>query len=190
MKNTKIYQTLEDRENPNEVENSGPFLCNWKNSWLGDGFYFWDTFIENAHWWGKVHCKENYIICEAFVDLNSENCFDLVGNTDHLLDFGQSIQFMKEKGMVKRNTTVSRVLRFMQQNDLFSYSAIRAFGINSKSRYFEPNYRIVFESTPSKSFQYLHYKPEIQLCIMSFESLNFRGYKIVYPDIYNPDYAV
>ena len=189
MKNTKIYQTLKDRENPDEVERNGPFPCNWGNSWLGDGYYFWDTFIENAHWWGEVHCDDCYIICEAIVNLDDENCFDLVGNTKHLEDFGNSIDFMKSKGLITSKTTVSRVLKFMQDNDLFlNYKAIRAYGINSKRRDYQPNYRLVFE--PEKSFQYLPYKPEIQLCLLKLPDLNFREYRIVYPDIYNQDYAV
>lgn len=189
MKNNLIYQTLQDRENPDEVENNGPYHCNWNNSWLGDGYYFWDSFIENAHWWGETHCNGYYMICEALVDLDESNCFNLVGNTNHLKDFGDSIEFMKEKGLISQNTTVSRVLEFMKKNNLFlDYSAIRAYGINSKGKDYEPNYRIKFEV--DKKFQYLPYKPEIQLCVINFKSLNFRSFKIVHPDFYNPEYAV
>jgi hypothetical protein len=189
LKNTTIYQTLQDKENPDEVETNGPYLCNWDNSWLGDGYYFWDTFIENAHWWGETHCRDCYMICEALVDLDDTNCFDLVGNTNHLKDFGDSIEFMQKQGLISENTTVSRVLEFMKENNLFlNFSAIRAYGINSKGKRYEPNYRLIFEI--GKSFQYLPYKPEIQLCIIRFENLNFRDFKIVYPDYYNPEYAV
>ncbi|GGE27475.1 hypothetical protein [Psychroflexus planctonicus] len=189
MENTKIYQTLENKENPDEVENDGPFHCNWRNSWLGDGYYFWDSFIENAHWWGVSHCNRSYIICEAVVDLDDNNCFDLVGNTKHLMDFGDSIDFMKEKGMLTSKTTVSRVIHFMQSNRILpNYSVIRAYGINSKSKDYQPNYRIIFE--PNRPFQYLPYKPEIQLCILKFNNINFRNYKIVYPDEYIDGYAI
>lgn len=189
MKNTIIYQTLEDKENPDEVERSGPFKCNWRNSWLGDGYYFWDSFIENAHWWGKSHCNNSYIICEAIVDFNENNCLDLVGNTKHLKDFGDSIEYMSKKGILTNQTTVSRVIKFMQDNDIiYGYSAIRAYGINSKSKNYHPNYRIIFE--PNKTFQYLPYKPEIQICLLNFSNLNFRDYKIVYPDEYIDGYLV
>jgi len=67
----KIYQTLEDRNNPDVVENQGPFLCNRKDVWLGIGYYFWDSFIENAHWWGKEGARyKNYFICESSFELN------------------------------------------------------------------------------------------------------------------------
>ena len=44
----KIFQTLEDRNNPDEVESQGPFICT-NNPWLGKGYYFWDTFLDLAH---------------------------------------------------------------------------------------------------------------------------------------------
>ena len=43
----KIFQTLEDRNNPDEVESQGPFICT-NNPWLGKGYYFWDTFLDLA----------------------------------------------------------------------------------------------------------------------------------------------
>ena len=41
--NRIIYQTVEDRGNPDYVEQHGPFICTNKNAWLGEGYYFWDT---------------------------------------------------------------------------------------------------------------------------------------------------
>lgn len=38
--NRIIYQTVEDRENPDYVEQHGPFICTNKNAWLGEGYYF------------------------------------------------------------------------------------------------------------------------------------------------------
>ena len=54
MKTTEIYQTLEDRQNYEEVEQHGPYFCSVtypngilkkgsKQPWLGSGYYFWDT---------------------------------------------------------------------------------------------------------------------------------------------------
>ena len=42
MKLRKAYQTLENRSNPDQIEEQGPFLCRHKNAWLGEGYYFWD----------------------------------------------------------------------------------------------------------------------------------------------------
>lgn len=51
MKTTEIYQTLEDRQNYEEVEQHGPYFCSVtypngirkkgsKQPWLGSGYYF------------------------------------------------------------------------------------------------------------------------------------------------------
>lgn len=87
----KLYQTLEDRGNPDEVNEKGPFSCNWPNTWLGDGFYYWDHFFSNALWWGNHRYDENCIICEANCDYSTNTCFDLVGTVEHLQQFKDSI---------------------------------------------------------------------------------------------------
>lgn len=35
----ELYQTVEDRDNPDYVLENGPFKC-ISNAWLGDGYYF------------------------------------------------------------------------------------------------------------------------------------------------------
>ena len=56
MKLRKAYQTLENRNNPDQIEEQGPFLCNRKSAWLGEGYYFWDSFIEKCPlvWTGRI----------------------------------------------------------------------------------------------------------------------------------------
>ena len=75
MKLRKAYQTLENRNNPDKIEEQGPFLCSHKNAWLGKGYYFWDSFIENAHWWGQkgARYKNGYVICESTFELDEDN---------------------------------------------------------------------------------------------------------------------
>lgn len=67
-----LYQTLEDRDNVDYVEANGPFLGNVRDRWLGKGYYFWDTFIDAAHYWGFVSYKvkgKDYIIAKSEVDI-------------------------------------------------------------------------------------------------------------------------
>lgn len=188
MDRKTIYQTLDDRENPDQIEQEGPFLCTRNNAWLGDGYYFWDTFIDNAHWWGKVSLNDNYVICEANFDFHTDTCFDLVGKTEHMVDFERSINLMKSKKLLNRKTTVARVLSYMKDTlKLFSYNAIRVYGVHSKSKDLKPNYRLKFDLGKP---QYLDYKPAIQICIYSFDNLNFGNYCIVYPDDYVSGYVV
>lgn len=47
-----IFQTLEDRDNPDKVEQHGPYQSEMSH-WLGKGYYFWDRNITRAHWWGR-----------------------------------------------------------------------------------------------------------------------------------------
>ncbi len=65
MKYTNIYQALENRNNDEFVEEHGPFFCSLvdthgkvkngvKEPWLGAGYYFWDSRIEDAKWWGAT----------------------------------------------------------------------------------------------------------------------------------------
>lgn len=187
MKIKTLYQTLEDRDNLDHIEENAPFKCNWGNAWLGEGYYFWDTFIENAHWWGKVRHGQSYIICKAECDFNSELCYDLVGETEHMLDFDESIKFMKQMGLIDENTTVSRIINFLREKvPNFNFEAIRVYGIKSISDYNkEYKHRLIFEVSKP---QYLDYKPAIQLCLFTKNSLNLRNLKIEFPDEYNPDF--
>ncbi|MCT3721322.1 hypothetical protein [Elizabethkingia anophelis] len=189
MKVKVLYQTLKDKGNIDHVESNGPFICKWDNAWLGVGYYFWDSFIENAHWWGDVRHGNSYIICRAECDFSSDDCFDLVGDTDHMHEFSQSLEFLKSQGLVTEKTTVSRIINFLKEKvPGFNFQAIRAYGIKSIADHRDKyTHRLVFESTKE---QYLDYKPAIQLCIFKNTGLNLRNFKIEYPDEYNPDFMV
>lgn len=108
MKMTTIYQTLEDRDNDEEICNHGPYFCTLKDTngnnkkgtrepWLGEGYYFWDTRIEDAKWWGREVYKQSYIICETQYDQNSELLFDTLGNISHLDEFLKCAKLIRDK---------------------------------------------------------------------------------------------
>lgn len=182
MENKKIYQTLQDRGDRLKVENDGPFSCNWENTWLGEGYYFWDTFLDNAHWWGRVRYKgKNYIICEAEIDFCNSKCFDLVGCTQHMDSFAKSIALMKKKGLYNENTTVARVFEFLKKAGIFTYEGIRVSGINSKNKKENKQNCLHFEL---RKPQYLDFMPAIQFCLFKIPSMNFRNFKIIYPEGY------
>jgi hypothetical protein len=177
-----LYQTVDDRGNPEEVERQGPFMCGRYNAWLGTGYYFWDTFIELAHWWGHNGYHDNYMICEASCDVN-DKIFDLVGNTDHIQILDKYSKLLKEK-KPEQTITVAFVImhmcKYLQKE--FPYKAIRACGINTinKGKLIEEN-RLCFKSNCRA---YLDLKPAIQICIINKKEMGFTGYKIIYPNIY------
>ena len=188
MKTITLYQTLKDK-NYLQVEENGPFPCIWENTWLGDGYYFWEEFIELAHWWGVNHRNGSYIICEAECDFNNK-CLDLVGDMSHVRLCRDAISIMKKQGKINHQTTVSRVLRFMKgEFKSFSFEAIRIYGINSispnESKSSDYSQRLKFEINKPQYFDTL---PAVQLCLFSKNSLNLRNYKIVYPHDYCEDY--
>jgi len=187
-----LYQTLKDKGNPDYIENNAPFLCKWSNAWLGDGYYFWDTFIENAHWWGKMRHGTSYVICKAECDFSSDLCFDLVGDTEHMQVFDDTIKFLKSKKLVNEETTVSRIINFLRTKiPDFNFEAIRVYGIKSisdhKEEYKKYRHRLIFEESKD---QYLDYKPAIQLCLFKKTSMNLRNLKIEFPDEYNSEYVI
>ena len=183
MKLRKAYQTLENRSNPDQIEEQGPFLCRHKNAWLGEGYYFWDSFIKNAHWWGqKGACYKNgYIICESTFELDEDKCFNLIDNPEHL----ELFDFTKEtliRQQIHNHPVVPRVIEFLKQRENFKYEAIRANGINSKNED-----RTSFKANRP---QYLELSPAIQICFLTKEALNRKGFKIVYPEEYAEGYVV
>jgi hypothetical protein len=187
-----VYQTLEDRGNPDYVENNGPFPCNRNNAWLGNGYYFWDSFIENAHWWGAEGTKyaNGYFICKAYYDFDDSNCFNLIDNPDHFKMFNDSKKLMQEKGLFLENTTtVARIIEYLKNTlKIFNYQAIRVYGINSKSFNSPYSNRTIFDK--KHNTKYLDSLPAIQICFFSKSSLNLREYTLIYPPEYSDDYLV
>jgi hypothetical protein len=186
-----VYQTIEDRDTDLDVvENNGPYLCEWSNSWLGNGYYFWDTFIENAHWWGKEarKYKNGYIICSAKCNFNDVDCCDLVGNTEHLTMLYDTFELLKKKNLANERTTVCKIINYLKEDlKIFNFSAVRAYGIRSKNLNSEFSFSLPFESEKP---QYIDFKPAIQICFYNKTSLNLSNYKIVYPPEYCNDYLV
>ena len=186
-----LFQTLEDRGNPDQIEDQGPFVCKWPNTWLGDGYYFWDTFIENSHWWGTMRYGSEYVICQAVCDFDSSICYDLVGDTEHMLDFHNVLDTMKAEGKLMPDVTVARVLEFSKKTGSFKFEAIRVYGIKSisehKKEYEKYLHNIYFEVSKP---QYLDFKPAIQVCILTKKGLNLRDFHIIFPENYSIDYMV
>lgn len=187
----KAYQTLEDRD-IHRVESEGPFQCTHASAWLGNGYYFWESFIENAHWWGIDGAKysNGYIICESTFILDENKCFNLVDNPDHLAQFNECRNILRSQNLYEEGKTrVSRIINYVKGLGVFNYEAIRVYGINSVS--FRSKYanRTVFKHGHGL-LQYLDSTPAIQINFFSKNSLNRTGFKIVFPVEYSEGYVV
>lgn len=186
-----VFQTLKYKGTPEDIERDGPFICRWENSWMGTGYYFWETFLVNAHWWGKAHLNGNYIICEAEYTFDDEKIFDLSGgNPQHSADFDEYSKFLKKQGFIKdKVTTVSKVFQFLRTHIKgFNYEATRAYGVNSIGEILHPEhiYRMPFELQLGA---YLDLRPAIQICFYTKSALNLKNYRVIYPDEFIDQYV-
>lgn len=119
-----LYQTIQNKGTNDSIERMGP-IYGRDNTWLGPGYYFWEGAIELAHWWGRVHCKSDYIICEATAEFNQSEMFDLFGNTSDFKLFRDITNALKDK-FAYQEITVSAVLNEMRKRTSFHYKVIRA----------------------------------------------------------------
>lgn len=135
---TDIYQTLEDRGNYEEVESHGPYFCflndsqgkpktGAKEPWLGEGYYFWDTRIKDARWWGQnIYKWSGYIVCKTYYDQNSPLLFDMVGVVSHFEEFITCAEIVKKRRKVK-TVSFPIVLAYLKAKADFKYKAIRVW---------------------------------------------------------------
>lgn len=184
-----LYQTLKDLGNPREVESEGPFECDWPNTWLGTGFYLWDTFVDVAHWWGRVHHHNRYMIGVANCDDNKDKYLDLVGNTKHMLFFCEAFEeIIRVLPKEELSTiTIAKVIEYMKITSNFKFEAIRAGGVNVVSKKDKKlgKYRLFFELEKEP---YMEFKPAIQFCFLEKKSLNLSALKVIYPFEYDSSY--
>lgn len=174
-----LYQTVEDRSNPDYIEQYGPFKCTNKNSWLGHGYYFWDTFIDIAHWWGELNYRKNgYIICQSSCDGDLEKVYDLVGKPELFKEIEQVAAIIRQ-----RNNTefvyVPEIFEYLKQKTSFlsRYKAIRVYPLETL-----PNHNVRYRFN-RKNRAFIDTRPAIQFCILDKDFLNGE-YRIVYPQTY------
>ncbi len=138
MKNADIYQTLDYCENYELIK--GPIFCSVrytngelkrgiKEPWLGEGFYFWDTRVEDAKWWGKTIYKGNFIIYHTTYNQHSPLLYDMVGNVQQFDDFVNAATLLKKKFNSSR-ISFPMVLAYFKKDTKFNYKAIRVWPSN------------------------------------------------------------
>jgi len=89
--NTTGHHTCINKGGDRSILENAPFYAK-KNKkgvspFLGEGYYYWDNNIDQAHHWGLTHYANKYAIIESELSLTSETIFDLVGNRSHQLLF-------------------------------------------------------------------------------------------------------
>ena len=175
--NSVVYQTLEDRENADAVEEHGPYISKIESAWLGRGYYFWDFHIELGHWWGRLRYKENnYMICKAFCDVNPDRCWDLHNEGSHREEFIKALRLLTDSKIAGgKDITVAQVIEYAKNNGFFNHEAIRVQGINSATEELQSidvGARLIF----NKKNQAVYYDiyPAIQICLLKNTSLSLK----------------
>jgi hypothetical protein len=179
---TIVHQTLLDKGNADQIENEGPFpVQDVKNSYLGGGYYFWDNHIELAHWWGKVHCANKYVICQGDLEVTEDLFFDLLGSREQQLYFKDVIS--KLPGA--EHMPIGSVIELLKELEgkpnkkgIFPFKVIRAMDVKNNS--FKQNV-IPFAK---KKVGEMTLAPQIIVCLIEKNNLHLRSYKIIHPDKY------
>lgn len=151
---TALYQTIEDRGDKTAAESNGPIFCDRNEPWLGDGHYFWDTSIDNAHWWGKTHYCGYYMIGASSYLKGNENLFDLIGDMSHRRLFERAAdQLKRRRKLEQKDITVAYVLEFMK-SELATFrfkacraegTALKAHGMNVHTFYFDSGRKYIMD---------------------------------------------
>jgi hypothetical protein len=168
------YHTLQNRDNVDEIENSGPTKCTTKVAWLGHGYYFWDSDIEWAHRFGKSRYKEDYLIFEAEIAINQDT-YDLYGNVSHRIEFREAWKLLKESGYIDsiENIRVADVLEYLKKLSKFHYNSIRAADNPDRQN-------IIYFGGQKGEFMYINER--VQICLINKTNLSLSSFRIVYPD--------
>lgn len=184
---TKLYQAIENLLNPDFIEQHGPFKCNDKDAWLGQGYYFWEHYEKNAHWWGETRYKKNgYVICKSSYTNDPSTCFDLVDNFGHRGILKSAIDLLKEQKLYKHDkTTITRVLEYLIKIGVFTYKATRMSIPSSRGRDSKHNESICVNENTTLSFDLI---PQIQVCFYDKALISANGYTIIYPQEYVDGY--
>jgi len=177
-----LYQTLEDRNNVDDVEANGPFPGDKRDRWLGNGFYYWDTFIDAAHYWGYVSYKmrgKEYIIAKSEVSIPAEKLLNLL-EPEQLAMFARW-RDSYAKTFPGADVTVEKVITHAEKimGATFPYVAIKAeFKDCFKNKEFQDR---VYPRISPNGRAYLDLKPPVQICIRDKSIIGADNFKVIYP---------
>jgi hypothetical protein len=172
------YQTLEDKDNVDEIETEGPFKCTRSDAWLGHGFYFWDTNMKWAIAWGEnsyTRRGKGYVIGRCEIDL-ANSCFDLHGNVAHQQELKETIEVLKSSGKLKsgHRLILGGILEFLKNEGLFQYKSIR-IGDNNDPLKVHFNER---------KGEFMVINQRVQICVVERMGVILHPFSIVYPEKY------
>ncbi len=184
MAERPLYQAVREHQ---QVPLKEPIYCDSDEARLGRGYYFWEYYIDAAHWWGETHYNKSYMIYESSYDSHSDKYFDLMGNPAHQDYTKKAYEILKKRK--DEEYTIAEVIEILKRTDpQFDFWAIRACPINKK--YVDNKLDILFTKERQS---YISLPDRIQMCVFDLKFLLDSQYTLVYPDKYCIDgssYAV
>lgn len=154
------------------------------DAWLGVGYYFWESFIENAYSWGNSHYLNDgrsYQILKSEYDEHSDECLDLVDNVERIKEFNAACHDVETEAGEKAKYFYTRISLLRKYAPVYyaKYSCIRLLPMGGIA-----DGRLLF-SDRSKAF-YAPYPP-IQICFWEDDNkhpkLTFAQVDVVKPKI-------
>ena len=178
MDKRTLFQAVTDLDNPDEIEQNGPFKCRRKDAWLGEGYYFWDSFVQLANWWGRESLGNNYVICRSYCVASLPDTYDLYDNPEHIVSFRALSEALSEE-YPNKFISVPFVLEMLKAHSDFlkEFKAIRA----KAERCWKDVPRLKFNRG---NVAYLETIPPIQFCVLDKSYLINGEYQIIYPPKY------
>lgn len=179
------YQTLENRDNVDEVEANGPFPGKLRDRWLGPGYYYWDTLLNSAHFWGRVSYVskgKEYIIARSKIDFPSDKLLNLL-EPETVQKFNGWVREY-EKTFPANQVTVEKVIVHIRSimGESFQYEAIKALFIDC----------INHEDFQSRIYMrggraYLDLLPPVQVCVLDKKVVGPDNFKVIFPEKYDEE---
>lgn len=190
------YHTCDDTEDIDKIERGAPFRSKWKKvvdpknppkqPFLSEGFYFWEEDLDSAHWWGRTHCHNKYVVFRYKISVESARFLDLIGSIPDKRQFLKMTEMALSGGLSgysnAKNMPVGEVLAFIRAllKDRFPYDGVRAMDNERSQGGGKINYR-PFATWSNKGTAD---NPQFILCLFKFSEQTLQERTVLYPTSY------
>ena len=128
-------------------------------TWLGEGYYFWEHEIANAHHWGKVHYSNRYCIYQSSYQ-NTEEGLDLVDNHEQRDMLKEHISQINER--IQESIDLAQIITLIRKH----VSKVHYIRIDTGS--FFPDERVLLTVPNKQPLPWLYTRRLVQVCFPSF----------------------
>ena len=170
----KLYQAVEKRRDSLKAP-----IYSKEKAWLGDGYYFWEHYIENAEYWGETHYHNNYEIYKSQY-CNNKFGLDFIDCYEHREDLFAIYDTISEN-VNQRAYDLPTLVRLILEQVLQSPDSIHYIRIDTGTFFPKKKISICVPTQPKRIR--IKQIPLIQVCIRTYPCSQIRceTYEHVYP---------